>query len=258
MQPFRQKMQEPQHQNEHEWQPKIKRPDPESEGAYYNSNQHTIFHADMPRTGPSTESLTGVKRWGVELQQYIEEICRAMKCSDEDIPLVLARALIYLDRACSVGTERHNGYHSESSQPCPPLLPRTVHRLVLAAMVLSCRIGRGQGGVEYDGAYCEMSTQFGVPSNSLATMEAIMRDALGMEGLWIDFPKLVHYLSAWRQTFTEEGADGCLSSSDLGATIMDTDNNSDLPHPSSPEDIMDNGDLSQASPPEDVEDLDDS
>ena len=247
MQPFRQKMEESKHQNEHEWQPKVRRPDPESGGTYYsNPNQHTIFHADSPRNGASTESLTGLRRWGMDLHHYIEQICRAMECSGEDIPLMLARALIYLDRACSVDTERHYGYNGESSQPCPPLLPRTVHRLVLAAMVLSCRVGRGQGGIEYDGAYCEISTLFGVPSSSLATMEAIMRDALGVEGLWIDFYKLVHYLAAWRQKFTEEGTNGGPSfSSDSGVTNMDISDS--------------NNDSAEASPPDnDVEDLDDN
>lgn len=184
------------------------------------------------------------------MHQYIEQICRAMECSDEDIPLMMARALIYLDRACSFETERHYGYNGESSQPCPPLLPRTVHRLVLAAMVLSCRVGRGQGGIEYDGAYCEISTLFGIPSSSLATMEAIMRDALGVEGLWVDFYKLVHYLTAWRQKFTKEGANGSPSSStsDSSVTNMDISDKNDG-----------NDDSVQPSPPEDdVEDLDDN
>lgn len=247
MHPFRQKMEESQHQNEHEWQPKVRRPDPESGGAYYsNPNQRTIFHADSPRNGASTESLTGLRRWGMDLHQYIKQICQAMECSDEDIPLMMARSLIYLDRACSVDTERHYGYNGESSQPCPPLLPRTVHRLVLAAMVLSCRVGRGQGGIEYDGAYCEISTLFGVPSSTLATMEAIMRDALGVEGLWIDFYKLVHYLTAWRQKFIEEGTNESPSSSnDLSVTNMDISDS--------------NNDSAQASPPDDdVEGLDDN
>lgn len=182
----------------------------------------------------------------MDLHQYIEQISRAMECSDEDIPLMMARALIYLDRACSVNTERNYGYNGESSQPCPPLLPRTVHRLVLAAMVLSCRVGRGQGGIEYDGAYCEISTLFGVPSNSLATMEAIMRDALGVEGLWIDFYKLAHYLTAWRQKFIEEETHESLSSSnDSSDTNMDISDS--------------NSDSAQESPPDDdVEDLDDN
>jgi len=235
MQPFRQKTQEPQNQNEHEWQPKIRRPDAESGGTYSNCNQHTIFHADRPRNGPVAESLAGDKRWRLDLHQYIEEICRAMECSNEDTPLVLARALMYLDRACSVETERHYGYQNESSQPCPPLLPQTVHRLVLAAMVLSCRVSRGQGGIEYDGAYCEISTQFGVASNSLATMEAVMRDALGGEGLWIDFYKLVQYLSAWRETFTEEGANGdAFSKNSDGSSIAHVSESDESVQPKPP------------------------
>lgn len=243
MQPFRQNAQEPQNQDEHEWKPKIRRPNAESGGTHYSRNQHTIFHADRPRDRSVTESLTGVKRWGVDLQQYIEKICRAMKCSEEDMPLVLARALIYLDRACNVETERNFGYQNEASLPCPPLLPQTVHRLLLAAMVLSCRVGRGQGGIEYDGAYCEISTQFGVASNSLATMEAVMRDALGMEGLWIDFYKLVHYLSAWRETFTEEGAMGGPFSENSDVSITDVSQSDELDQPKPPSDDEDIDDI---------------
>ena len=195
--------------------PPIRRPDPKTESLTDGGSQLSVFHAPSPRREYESP-LRGVERWGIDLEVYVKEICERMDCSDDVAALVLARALIYLDRACSVETERQ-GYHGSThwstgcppgyapmSSPCPAILPRTVHRLILTAIVLSCRATRGQAGPEYDGAYCENFVQFGILPSSLSAMEATMRDALGMEGLYVDQHKLLHYLLTWGQTFTRD------------------------------------------------------
>jgi len=199
-----------------EWNPPIRRPDPESEVLTHEKNQLSVFHAPSPRRGYAGKPLTGVERWGVEVERYLKEICEKMDCSENVTALVLARALIYLDRACSVETERqtyHGSTHwsagvppgySQMASPCPAIMPRTVHRLILTAIVLSCRALRGQAGPEYDGAYCENFVHFGITPSSLSAMEAAMRDALGTEGLYVDESKLAQYLLSWGHTFTQD------------------------------------------------------
>ena len=70
-----------------------------------------------------------------------------------------------------------------------------------------------------------------------------MRDALGMEGLWIDFYKLVHYLSAWRETFTEEGAMGGPFSENSDVSITDVSQSDELDQPKPPSDDEDIDDI---------------
>ena len=180
------------------WNPGIQRADPDAHQRESQSSL-TIFHAQNPRT--SSKPRTGVRHWGPDLHQYLENLCDCLGCTED--PLVLAHALLYLDRASSVETERqvYQGYTSNIPRPCPPLLPRTVHRLLLTAIVLSFRASRGLSGEENDGCYYEQLAQFGVSQDSLAAMERAMRDSLGLEGFYVDENRLIKYLLAWAQTF---------------------------------------------------------
>lgn len=72
----------------------------------------------------------------LEVQGLQHKVMMRMK-RQQHSDLELALAMIYIDRACSVETPRSSGCI------CPPCTPQTVHRLILASLLLSITSVRG-------------------------------------------------------------------------------------------------------------------
>lgn len=131
----------------------------------------TLFHAKSPRR----QGGRGAGRWGPELKRYVERICRQLDLSNEGA-VELSLALMYLDRASSPETPRSNG-----AIPVPFLQPRTVHRVVLTALLLAAHTTHG---VPLP-VLMERVEDFGVPPDQLAQMIQWMHLALGDPGYFV-------------------------------------------------------------------------
>ena len=162
----------------------------------------TVFHQARPR---EMGGKRGVLRWGPDLSVYLEELYKALECSS---PMCLVYALIYLDRACSVETRRVGSGVNDEILKCPYLTPRTVHRLVLTAMVMAAKAtdpetiikSNALGCDQYVSSskrYAERLKAFGVNEKILATMEAKMLAALGEEGTYVQEYQLRECYRIW-------------------------------------------------------------
>ena len=103
--------------------------------------------------------------------------------------------MIYMDRACSVETSRSNGVPS-----CPFCTPRTVHRLSLAAFIISLQAVRGQDGgggeQQLEQQYQQLqllSVSLGIPLLQLQQMVEWMRSALGDSGLFVTMEEMISW-----------------------------------------------------------------
>jgi len=176
----------------------------------------TLFHQGKANANTdkkkNEEHLIGVRRWGPDLTLYLTELHKALESS----PLSLAYALIYLDRACSVETQRSRSYshyhtnHSPTSitTRCPYLTPRTVHRLLLTAMVMAAKAtdpetiikSNAVGVAQYESSskkYADKLKAFGVSETALAAMEAAMLAALGDERTYVSEHQLHACFRTW-------------------------------------------------------------
>ena len=106
-------------------------------------------------------------------------------------------AMIYIDRACSVETPRSNGVPS-----LPYCTPRTVHRLSLAALVISNQAVRGKPEHidigEDEEMYVRLSLSLGIPLQQLEIKEMVqwMRSALGDNRLFVTSEEI----TAWSRS----------------------------------------------------------
>jgi len=109
------------------------------------SSKLTVFHAKNPRISKeSTQVLRGCSRWGPDLSEFLYQLADALRI--QRAPVILPLAMMYLDRACSEETPRHN---ASSLPPCPYVTPRTVHRLVATAIVIAMKQVNGGATKEY-------------------------------------------------------------------------------------------------------------
>ena len=124
----------------------------------------TLFHAKSPRpTG------NGANRWGPNLEAYISHICQELQLTADAAP-ELSLALMYLDRATSAETPRSQGL----APAVPFLQPRTVHRLVLAALLLATHTTQGWPLP----VLMERVESLGIPPEQLSQMLQWMHHAL--------------------------------------------------------------------------------
>ena len=162
----------------------------------------TVFHQARPR---ELGGKRGVLRWGPDLALYLEELYKALECSS---PMCLVYALIYLDRACSVETKRAGLSVNGEVLKCPYVTPRTVHRLLLTAMVMAAKAtdpeiiikSNALGCDQYVSSskrYAERLKAFGVSEKILAAMEAKMLAALGEEGTFVQEYQLRDCYRIW-------------------------------------------------------------
>ena len=150
----------------------------------------------------------GVRRWGPELSLYITELHKALESS----PLSLAYALIYLDRACSIKTQRSYG-----QTRCPYVTPRTVHRLLLTAMVMAAKAtdpetiikSNAVGVAQYESSskkYADKLKAFGVTEGVIAAMEASMLSALGDERTYVSEHQLHACFRTWADAMSKQSS----------------------------------------------------
>eukprot|EP00591_Stephanopyxis_turris_P012603 CAMPEP_0195508602 /NCGR_PEP_ID=MMETSP0794_2-20130614/1762_1 /TAXON_ID=515487 /ORGANISM="Stephanopyxis turris, Strain CCMP 815" /LENGTH=495 /DNA_ID=CAMNT_0040635603 /DNA_START=16 /DNA_END=1500 /DNA_ORIENTATION=- len=195
----------------------------------------TIFHAKTPRTKSKDLRAAvvaktkrgikrGIERWGPSLPIYLSTLQKSLECP----PVCFALALCYLDRACSAETNR-------TGQPCPFCEPRTVHRLVLTAMVLASKavdmdgrvmqilaseghdLSNGAGGsglgvqqcvtMATTRHYAQKLSKFGVTESSLAAMEAWMLGALGEQSTTVERERVEGLIRAWVDAFPPSAAE---------------------------------------------------
>lgn len=127
-----------------------------------------------------------IRYWGPELLPYLEYICDRLGIDKDGVELSLA--MIYMDRACSVETSRSNNIQS-----CPFCTPRTVHRLSLAALIISLE---AVCGGEQQQRLQLLSVSLGIPLLQLQQMVEWMRAALGYGGLLVTMKELI----AWNHS----------------------------------------------------------
>lgn len=180
-----------------------------------NITPPTIFHARAPR-GDNPDAYRGAARWGPELQGYLRLLISilhgrdgswASVSSDEStLSLELALAMIYMDRACSVDTPRDHVTTSTtgttttgSHRRCPFCTPRTVHRLLLCAMLLATEAVRGTEILSK--LYQPISVILGIPLIELHQMMEWMRSALGYPGMHVSLWQMQEFTQTWRNRF---------------------------------------------------------
>jgi len=127
-----------------------------------------------------------IRYWGPELLPYLEYICDRLGIDKDGVELSLA--MIYMDRACSVETSRSNNIQS-----CPFCTPRTVHRLSLAALIISLEAVCGR---EQQQQLQLLSVSLGIPLLQLQQMVEWMRAALGDGGILVTMKELI----AWNHS----------------------------------------------------------
>ena len=128
-------------------------------------------------------------RWGPSLEAYVDHICHALHLTPGAAP-ELSLALMYLDRATSAETPRSNGV-----PPVPFLQPRTVHRLVLAALLLATQTTQGYPLP----VLMERVESLGIPPEQLSQMLQWMHGALGDPGYFVTLYSIQH----WHQVLGE-------------------------------------------------------
>lgn len=164
------------------WQPPIR-----STAPPLDQDELTVFHAKSPRP-----NRRGVARWGPDLKTFLEYVMGPLVLN---IPLnqrsiVMALALVYLDRACSVETVR-----SQGEKKCPYCTPQTVHRLVLVALLTATRAVVGTLQEK------EVVEKLGIPSIQLEQMQQVFLASLGDVGLYVDSMQLQRFLQIWHTKF---------------------------------------------------------
>ena len=137
---------------------------------------------------------------------------------EDERQLILSLTLLYLDHSISLDTPRHMDPHTGRPwyPPCPQILPRTVHRLVLTAMIIATKTVRGaDGGGDSSLLLREAAnkllgddeTTYTVSEMDLEQMEQWMlhslgADASGAGGQWQISAEVVQdFMRRWSETF---------------------------------------------------------
>jgi hypothetical protein len=146
-----------------------------------------------------------IRYWGPDILPYLEYICDKLGIDKNGIEVSLA--MIYMDRACSVETSRSNGVPA-----CPFCTPRTVHRLSLAAFLISLQAVRGQTGgggeqqqQQFEQQYQQLqllSVSLGIPLLQLEQMVEWMRSALGDSGLFVTMEEMISWNRSLEMIFS--------------------------------------------------------
>lgn len=179
------------------WHPPIPDPEPNQ-----NTGEETLtlFHAKKPRVAPPTSgelSPKGVARWGPELLPYLEHVTGVLGISNGAIEL--AMALLYLDRASSMETQRSNGIPA-----CPFCTSRTVHRLIVASLLVACQANQGWTEAQLLDHIKDLQTSLGIPQIQLQQMVEWMKGALGDEGMAITLAEMKVWASRWESVFPSD------------------------------------------------------
>ncbi len=132
---------------------------------------------------------------------------------EDERQLILSLTLLNLDHSFSLDTPRHVDPHTGRPwyPPCPQILPRTVHRLVLTAMIIATKSVRGDGDSSRtlrDAANKLLGGEmYTVSEMDLEQMEqwmlhALGADASGTAGQWqISAETVQVFMRRWSETF---------------------------------------------------------
>ena len=152
-----------------------------------------------------------------ELSKFTQNLCKTFDHHGD--PYISAITMIYLDRACSVETYRHDG---DQSLPCPHLNISNVHKLYLAANVLALRTYRNEWpavlekGCFHDDItqlYCKKLQASGdealrdIHPYELGTLLEWMFSSLGARGLAIEVEEASIFIENWKLLFEWENID---------------------------------------------------
>jgi len=199
----------------------------------------------------SEESRRGVSRWGPDLDKYLDTLLCSIGLGtvenenaesssstestssnvstlsthtinnsknnrspmEDERQLVLSLTLLNLDHSISLDTPRHVDPHTGRPwyPPCPQILPRTVHRLVLTAMIIATKSVRGDGDSSRllrDAANKLLGGEtYTVSDMDVGQMEqwmlhALGADASGTSGQWqISAEAVQDFMRRWSETF---------------------------------------------------------
>lgn len=175
---------------------------------YYD--EYTIQnHADFYSKGCNDHP--GAKE-NLDLEKFIQQLYEAFDF--ENIPLIPALTMLYLDRACSTDTPRKTSVN-ESSYTCPMLDMGNIHKLFLVANILAIRAYRYQIPIDenyHDEITIQLYRQFlestspdvqqwigNISIAELADMMQMMQASMGYKGLTVslnEVNQLVHSFSA--------------------------------------------------------------
>jgi hypothetical protein len=142
----------------------------------------SLFHAQQP-----IASRRGTERWGPNLVEYLTSLKDSLELGD----LELSLALIYLDRASSATTLR-----SSTVPPLPFCTPKTVHRLVLTALIVSTQAIHG---TTLEELYSKLEPD--VSFVQLQHMVEWMKHALGDAGVFVSPEQMRDWKQTWKARF---------------------------------------------------------
>ncbi|GAX24840.1 hypothetical protein FisN_6Hh391 [Fistulifera solaris] len=156
------------------------------------SDTITVFHAKRLYEG----NAQGARRWGPELSQYLHTLVSFFGSDFENTMSItdLTLAMIFMDRACSVETPRSDGH-----SPCPYCTPRTVHRLLVASVLVAVEANRGAPISEE--LRTQLSKVLGIPHSELEHMVDWVRGALGDQGTFVSSEQLQDFALTWKSRF---------------------------------------------------------
>lgn len=106
-------------------------------------------------------------------------------------------------RNAAIAVHHHRGEESYGVPhgPCPHLVPRTVHRLVLTSILLAAKATRGDEHEQSSSDHEELTRAFDISPQSLTTMERWMLTALGELGTWVDRGRVYDLWNVWQRVF---------------------------------------------------------
>jgi len=164
---------------------------------------------DAAERAKSQESRTGALHWGPDLLSYLDTLLsaiglveinapnggdssstthttnnRQLSPIEDELQIILSLTLLYLDRSTSLDTPLHVDPQTGHpwSPPCPHLLPRTVHRMLLTAIIVATKCVRGDKSVSNalrEAANSILGEKCAISGIDLEQMENWMLHALG-------------------------------------------------------------------------------
>ncbi len=168
-------------------------------------------NTDATESSSSTESISNVSTLSTHTINSNSKNNRSPM--EDERQIILSLTLLYMDHSISLDTPRHVDPHTGRPwyPPCPQILPRTVHRLVLTAMIIATKSVRGDGdssSLLRDAANKLLGGETYTVSNmDLEQMEQWMlhslgADASGIGGQWqISAEAVQDFMRRWSETF---------------------------------------------------------
>ena len=153
-----------------------------------------------------------------DLLSYLQGLYHLLRYEND--PYVVAIALVYLDRACSLETFRPvDPYTGDQSPSCPHLSAANVHKLYLAANILALRtyrnelppmLGRGAFNDDITRHYWRMLHNSGdeavtdISEFELGTLLEWMVGSMGSAGLAVQVEEVERFIENWKNLFDWE------------------------------------------------------